>query len=155
ERDISNNSSGPIALALRKTVRPNVVFVPIEINGCTPSASDFFRAADFVRRVYPVDGLNLLWRSEVQHFSGDPTTELGASALLRDIWFLNLLTDDPVDDMKWVGMVCDKESIGGQGTFKGWANWVVGASEESWFMRRPSKPFGGDDMAQELAHNLL
>jgi hypothetical protein len=139
-------------LALRSVDPLNLVFVPVEVNGCTPTVAEFFRAASYVRSTFPTGRLNV-WQSSVLHFDGDPTKE--GNALVTSLWWRNFWTDDPASNMKYVGLVCDRTTIGGQGDRSGTADNFFLAKDESWFLREASTPYGGDTMAQELGHNFI
>ncbi len=118
--DPYNNSFGPRLLDFRSATTLNVMFVPVVpmfalTPLCTaPDDSDFQRAAEWVRRSYPVSDVRA-WKLGTHLFNADPTDQkIGVAwegaGLWHDLWWLNLFTDDPVNDMKYFGLVCKEQN---------------------------------------------
>jgi hypothetical protein len=165
---LQSTSAGPIAFEFDTTDAVNLVFVPVRVGGCTPADQDFFRALDYVKRLYPTSTFNT-WKSpKVVDFDEDPTSEektwcpwwaLGlwcgdqGDHLVEVIWNRNFWTDDPVDDMKFFGFVCDPSDfdfVAGND----WAGVARRPGDAGWGSGSSRAPYGGDTMAHELGHNF-
>ena len=114
-----NDNPDPIPLNFQSTRDMNVMFVPVTLfypmfvgQRCsTPTDDDFWEVAKWVQKVYPVSKINV-WKSGYM-YPADPTAkDLGAgfqgAGLWIDLYWLNLWTDDPVDNMKYYGLVCSE-----------------------------------------------
>jgi hypothetical protein len=151
------NNSRTVPLDLEPVRSLNLAFVPVRYRGCTPGITDFYRALEFVRKTYPVGAIRVLPMPTL-HLGGGILGKCdspGNCLLVRLAW-LNLKTDDLWPDMKYVGMMCDLETIG---PFDGPTGVSIGpidpVADESWFFPSTTPPFGGSTLAMEVAHNLL
>jgi parallel beta-helix repeat protein len=139
----------------------NIIFVPVRVkvdgSYCTaPNVDDFRQTARWVEKTYPIPHIST-WIADVLKFDGDGS-ELGTEDwgldLLSKIWLRNLLTDDPVDDMKYYGLICKDVDLFTYGTVG--LGYIDG--DEAWGVRtnpgRGGVTYGGDIMAHEIGHNL-
>ncbi len=131
----------------------NLMFVPVKIigSGCIPSSFDFNRAVSYVKSVFPISRVNA-WESGILYFLGDPSHNDGWR-LLSEIWLRNLFTNDPADNMRYVGLVCECSAFGCQGKLRGQGGNACINREESWAMIAGST-LGGTVVAHELGHNF-
>ena len=144
-----NNSIGPVPLNLMTGADINLMFVPVKVNDCIPNYFDFMDSVAFVEWVYPIHRINVV-QDQILHFDEDPTEH--NQALLFDIWWRNLWTNDPLDDMHYYGLVCPRSVIGGSGT-AGTGGTSFLNNDEAWgMMDDPPSRIGGT-MAHELGHN--
>lgn len=163
ERDALNNWSAPVALARYQAEPLNLVFVPVKVNGCTPTDRDFFRSLDYVKRVYPISEANV-WRSDVLDFGDLPTngdTWAGLVArkdwLLTELWWRKFWTPDPAPDTKFYGLLCDANALGVTALSYtdgyGGTSWIN--DDVAWGLldRTPASVIGAV-MAHELGHNF-
>ena len=132
----------------------NLVFVPIKVtadgSNCTPTLEQFYSCLNYVRHVYPVRKINL-WKSETRTFDKDPSCH--GDDLIFNIWRLNLMTDDPVDNLKYHGLVCEKGQIPQSCNIGGKGGYAFFNDDESWSYYE-SPPRAGINIAHELGHNF-
>ena len=132
----------------------NITFVPVKVNDCTPTLADFYRAAEYVKKTYPISDIDL-WTVDVLEFDEDPTVH--NHSLMESLWWIEFWTDASADDMHYYGLVCDKATIGGTGPTSGTggSSSVIDNNELAWGLMETSYPFGGATMAHELGHNYF
>jgi hypothetical protein len=156
---------GPAPLRFQLEPDLDLVFVPVYgttnvyvdgVGPCLPPRdAEFWRAATFVQRLFPVGRIRA-WKVSPKRITYDPTTSIvNGISLMAKLWWINLRTDDPVDDMRYYGVVCreedpwflDRDSQTG-----------MGFGDEAWGILsdlRTSKTHGGEAMAHELGHTVL
>ncbi len=153
-----NNYYGPVPWGYDWAgVAINIMFVPVEVNNCSPTRDDFERAAEYVKKTYPISNITA-WEDEVLRFDGDPTVENGADNLLDDIWWIDFENDVELPDMHYYGLVCPVASIGGTGRILGMGGVTTafyGNDDNAWGVMDTVFPFGGSIMAHELGHNFI
>lgn len=147
----------------------NVTMVPvfgghplsIVMDDCKAPTDNTFRTiSKWVKKVYPISKLNL-YKTSSHFFALDPTDNvIFASFLMHDIWWINVLTDDPLNNMKYYGLMCKElkpcESVltcDGPASGMGWG-------DESWGIRNGywgtvDETLGGENLAHELGHTIL
>lgn len=166
ETNPHNNGYPPVALKLQPMPSLNLMFVPVTIkytlvgpNRCsTPDWADFWAAAAWVEKVYPISRIKA-WRSGYS-FVGDPTDKQLAAAfqgaaLWHDLWWLNLFTNDPVDDIKYYGLVCGElDPCNNLGDTLACDITGMGMGDQAWGVRR-SDSLKGALMPHELGHTFL
>jgi len=137
----------------------DIVFVPVKVNGCTPTRTDFDRAVLYVKKTYPISGIDI-WEDEVLEFDEDPTVH--NQSLLAHLWWRDFTNiDDPViptvHDPHYFGFVCDYAKINGQGETSGTGgnSQLINNNEIAWGLMETSYPFGGATVAHELGHNFF
>ncbi len=167
ERDPFNNNPDRIRLPFVRQNPLNIMFVPVQVveepvgPRCnTPTFSDFMETAKWVKKVYPISEIRVKKSSKLEIF--DPTattlgTGLEGSLLWRELYYRNLFTDDPYENMKYYGLVCSEISpcdtsvvkyplscdIGGMGAF-----------DQAWGIRYDDT-IEGSLMPHEIGHTLL
>jgi len=84
----------------------HVVMMRISAHGATPQERMRGPAIEWVRRYYPTSEVHI-YRSSAEPVdaSYDYTSADGWSSLLTDLWWINAWTDDPVDWLRYHGMV--------------------------------------------------
>ena len=127
-----------------------VVMVRVDAAGLRPPSARRGQTIEWLKKVYPINDVTI-WTS-----SGDPldanydyTNLDGWEDLLLDLWWLNVWTDDPVDDLKYYGMLAETvpvRSIYGIGYRPG--------DESTGQVSPPGTTSGGQTMAHEIAHNI-
>lgn len=146
----------------------NVTMVPVfgghplamVMDDCkVPTENTFWTISKWAKKVYPITKLNL-YKAGAHFFALDPTDNFSFGALLMsDIWWLNVFTDDPLNNMKYYGLMCNALNpcnniltCDGQ-TGMGWG-------DESWGIRNGysgtiNETLGGENLAHELGHTIL
>jgi hypothetical protein len=122
----------------------------------TPPASERFQMASYFRAVYPINHIGM-WMP-----SGDSTVDSpydytdssgsgcgsGWGGLLDDLWWYNFWTFDPVDDLRYYGMVSSRTPAGYSG-----CGYRPG-DESGGLVENPNPDWSGAIMAQEIGHNF-
>jgi hypothetical protein len=157
-----NNHYGPAPLSFQFSPNLNIEFVPFygtanvyvpgDSNCPPPSTQDIYDTTRWMEKVYPVKKIGM-WKMPKFFTTWDPTVGAGSWWVLWDLWWINFFTDDPVNDMRWYGLVCkelDPYFLPGKraGSAASWSN-------EAWGIRRDfdtSKTLGGKTMAHEIGH---
>jgi len=98
----------------------NLTFVPVRVNGCTPTLTEFLQCVDYLRQVYPLSRFGL-WQSGVLDYDQDPTCH--NQDMLWQIWKRNFMTDDPAPRMHYFGLVC--QVIFWSASNKGWKETII------------------------------
>ena len=170
-----NNDYGPVPLRLHHSPDLDIVFVPVYscnnqyIDGWSPcpppDSQDFWAAAKWMEHLFPVSQVGM-WKSGNHFFSWDPTDSGFVGGLLyNNLWWINLFTDDPVDDMRYYGMVC--QEFDPLGSFlSGEAQSGMGWNDQAWGVREDYRThkrlngvrlgtLGGETMAHEIGHTIL
>ena len=111
----TNNSPARFKLDFKR-LDLNLYFVPVY--SCTggysegwsacppPKKQDFLDAVQWVYRLYPITRINASYSNPV-FYPRDPTQNLAYGILLwHKLWWRNLFTDDPLDNMRYYAMVC-------------------------------------------------
>ncbi len=154
--DLNPFNDGPDDFPLRLTPAKelNIVFVPVKVidggSSCTPTVAQFFEGLNYVRNVYPLSEINT-WKSAVRDFDKDPSCN--GNELMFNIWRLNVKTDDPVDDLKYHGLVCEAGTIIQECDLGGKGGYAFFNDDESWSYYQ-SPPRSGIPIAHELGHNF-
>jgi hypothetical protein len=159
------NNQIRVPLEFQETPQLNIVYVPVKLDApgspprCSrPNLTDLWYASKWVRQVYPISDINF-WKKGTT-FWGDPTDkDLGAGikggALWLHLWWLNLFTNDPVDDMKYYGLVCHElnpcQNLADPLSCKISG---MGAGDQAWGIRS-ADTLKGSLMAHELGHTYL
>jgi hypothetical protein len=118
--DPYNNYSQPIPFTYRSSPTLNVTFVPvlplvstlITTPLCSsPTIREFLQHTPEVEKLFPIKELNL-WKLPAHIIPGDPTGSNGLTGvhLMNNLWWINLLTNDPAPNMKYFGLVCKERS---------------------------------------------
>ena len=96
----------------------NLMFVPVKVKGCTPTLSQFYRAAEYVEKTFPISGIEVR-ELPVLEFNEDPT--LHPDKLIWELWKRDFWTSWPVElpGAHYFGLVCDLETIDGKGSTSG------------------------------------
>jgi hypothetical protein len=132
----------------------NIMFVPVKVNGCTPTRADFDLAAEYVKKTYPISGIEVR-EDSVLEFNEDPTVH--SDDLIWELWKRDFWTNWPEElpDAHYFGLVCDKQTIGGKGTTSGngGVSALIDNDNLAWGLMETFSPYGGDTMAHELCHN--
>ena len=160
ESDRFNNTSETGLLAFQYAPDLNLMFVPVTYSGCRAvNDNEIWDMSSWLRRLYPISQVNG-WRSGSLDIFYDPTdSDFKGGSLLAELWTRNLFTDDPVDNMKYYGVVCGQldpyPSIvsGNDSSGRGYIG-----GDESWGIRQDHPhnhwSLGGQTMAHEIGHNL-
>ena len=175
EIDPLNNHYGPAPLIFEHSPDLNIVFVPVYacsnvyISGFStcapPDQQDFYEAARWMENLFPISKVGI-WKSGDLFYSHDPTDSgLKGAWLYNDLWWLNLFTNDPVDDMRYYGMVC--KELDPMGSFlSGAAQSGMGWDDQAWGVRQDYRTelvlngrrmgtAGGETLAHEIGHTIL
>ncbi|MGC8780437.1 MAG: DNRLRE domain-containing protein [Anaerolineae bacterium] len=132
-----------------------VVMVRVDAAGPPPPAARRAQTIAWLKKVFPINDVNI-WISEEDPLdanynytdqSGEGCGE-GWDELLDDLWWLNFWTDDPVDNLKYYGMLDENvmTGFGGCGYTPG--------DESAGQVSPPGSIAGGRTMAHEIAHNI-
>lgn len=162
EANYANNRYGPVPMTLTGRPPLNVAFVPVKVklpdgSYCAePNDYDFWQTARWLQKTYPVSHIRS-WKTHVVKFDRDPTTDAGSTALLKKIEKVHDRYDDPVDNMKYYGLVCADPNA-----FWRMSGTILGLGyrpgDEAWGFRLSAtsgpSTFGGHTMAHEIGHNF-
>ena len=151
EIDTWNNIIGDFPLNFVSVKDLNIVFVPVKtsIDGvtCTSTSDQFHNALRYVRKVFPVNKINV-WKSETINYNKDPSCH--KSGLIVKIWSLNLLTNDPEKNTKYHGLICENTVRECLTPGYGYTKFQA---DESWSYY-DSGARSGQTVAHELGHNF-
>jgi len=154
ETDYGNNTRRVVAPLLERAPL-NLRLVRVGALGCLPSMDDYFRAVEWVERVYPIPRVKT-WDVGNIGFDLDPTCN--GDTLLFVIMMLNLITDEVTPNLHYFGLVCASSALNGGCTGAGSTAGMGGTSLfnhfDSWAMLGEPRPQIGNTMAHELGHNL-
>lgn len=149
-----DNNRQVVNLNVQVGKRLDVVFLPIGGNGITPNINERWAIVDWLRRVYPVSSIGVYETREPirDNYNFVDTSGSGCgdgwSSLLDDLWWYNAWRDDPVDWLRYYGMV-DIRSIGAA-TYKGCGK---RPGDEAAGIVSTGNRTGPEIAAQEIAHN--
>jgi hypothetical protein len=113
ESDYENNDLGPAWINIVPAKRLDVVFIPVAYADQVADDDTRYRIADYLLRVYPVATVHM-WRVEggaalyLDPISASAAEMFGGSffgTLLYQLAWINTWTDDPVDWLRYYGMV--------------------------------------------------
>ncbi|HHP7236659.1 MAG TPA: thrombospondin type 3 repeat-containing protein [Desulfobacterales bacterium] len=164
--DPYNNYYGPFPLTFHY-VPLNVMYVPTKLfvpgvpgfPFCSkPDSGDFWDVAKWVEKVYPISEIN--YYISGYSFIGDPTEkDLGAAfqgaGLWIDLWWLNLFTDDPLNDMKYYALVCKEWDLCSSASLPLACDITgMGKGDQAWGVRISDGIYGAL-MPHEIGHTLL
>ncbi|MFC1569824.1 thrombospondin type 3 repeat-containing protein [bacterium] len=146
----------------------NICFVPVYgcydvyvdgVSPCPPpTESDFWDAAEWLLKIYPIRRIRM-WRLGDHWITYNPTSSnLNGGMLYNKLWWLNLFTNDPVDNMKYYGMVCQEIDPISNGVLARGGPSGMGMEDQGWGVRggwEPDSLMGGETFAHEVGHMIL
>lgn len=132
-----------------------VVMVRVDAAGPPPPAARRVQTVAWLKKVFPINAVSI-WISGEDPLDADYdyTDQSGSGCgegwdeLLDDLWWLNFWTDDPVDNLKYYGMIDENVATGFGG-----CGYTPG-DESAGKMSPPGSIAGGRTMAHEIAHNI-
>ena len=160
EIDYTNNTSNLGTREFYPAATLNVAFVAVVTPQCqrTPTVADFLETSRWLRTTYPIPDIQA-WNWGIWAIAVDPTANVfDGAALWDDLWWINALTDDPVENLKYYGLVCGELDAPG---LSGASQIGMGLGDQAWGIRNREgsattpETFGGALMAQEVAHTFL
>ena len=145
----SDNNIGSKSLNFYAANPLNVVMVRVSAEGHTPPRSARAETVRWLKKVYPINDVNIYISSEDPLDADyDYTTDDAWSDLILDLWWLNFWTDDPVENLKYFGMVDEQVTIAGTNGMG------YRPGDESAGQVTPGDVDGQQTMAHEVGHNL-
>jgi len=132
-----------------------VVMVRVDAAGPPPLAARRGQTIQWLKKAYPINDVNI-WISGEDPLDAnyDYTDRSGGGCgdswadLLDDLWWLNFWTDDPVDNLKYYGMLEENVPVGFTG-----CGYTPG-DESAGQVAPAGSNAGGRAMAHEIAHNI-
>lgn len=109
-----NNEIRPAWITILPEERLDVAFIPVSLEGVEAPLNQRWRLVDWLLRAYPVTRVQV-WEVEGgEPLVVDPLARAGWEGagnlwdvILYQLWWLNAWTDDPVDGLRYYGMVPD------------------------------------------------
>ncbi|HET7010733.1 MAG TPA: hypothetical protein VFI11_08165 [Anaerolineales bacterium] len=150
------NNHGDYTFSIRRSKRLDVVFVPIQVRGTRGALGEMWPVLDWLLRVYPTSDIRPWTIGEGRGLNpeADDTlfTGFGCGSFWNDIldemWWYGFWTDDPVDWMRYYGLVdlgaARTGDPGGCGKTPGY--------ESAGFVETGDRR-GPEIAAQEIGHN--
>lgn len=168
EIDPFSNNYRRVPLPLQAAGELGVMIVPLYscatqyIDGYSPcpavSTQEIQDTMRWLQSVYPISNINW-WRMGRKFLAYDPTDSLPKGlALLDYLWWINLFTDDPLDNMKYYAIACAELDPTGKRILSGGSQTGMGNGDQAWGIRQDKHThisLGGELMAEEIGHTIL
>jgi hypothetical protein len=175
-----NNYYGPEPLEFQWSPRLDIEVVPVYscaggyipgISFCAPPEwQDIWDTVRYMENLFPVQKIRVRKGGD-HNFYCDPTSSVIKGMLLyNNLWWINLFTNDPFDNMRYYGLVCKElDPLGySDPTVRGCGNIIgdylsgsqsgMGWEDQAWGVRQDNhttRTLGGETMAHEIGHTIL